>query len=122
MKIIKLSGAIVDFNAEKHKNSLLKSGASQLVVEGILEVIKKEIYEGISTKQIYKMAFRLLKKVGDSHASRYNLKAAIQLLGPAGFSFEKYIARLFASEKYEIKTNLNLQGKCISHEIDVVIL
>ena len=122
MKIVKHSGAIVDFNSEKLKNSLLKSGASQLVVEGILEAIKKEIFEGISTKQIYKMAFRLLKKVGDSHASRYNLKAAIQLLGPAGFFFEKYIARLFASEKYETQTNLNLQGKCISHEIDVLVL
>ena len=27
------------------------------MVEGILEAIKKEIFEGISTKQIYKMAF-----------------------------------------------------------------
>ncbi|MET0759949.1 MAG: ATP cone domain-containing protein, partial [Flavobacterium sp.] len=120
MKIIKHSGDIVEFNPEKLKNSLLKSGASNLVVESILQAIKKEVYEGISTKQIYKMAFGLLKKTANSNAARYNLKAAIQLLGPAGFFFEKYIARLFASEKYKTITNLTLFGKCVSHEIDVL--
>jgi hypothetical protein len=121
MKIVKHSGDIVEFNPEKLKNSLLKSGASNLVVESILQAIKKEVYEGISTKKIYKMAFGLLKKVSDSHAARYNLKAAIQLLGPAGFFFEKYIARLFASEHYRTITNLTLFGKCVSHEIDVLV-
>lgn len=121
MKIVKHSGDIVDFNPIKLKQSLLKSGASQQVVETILQTIKKEIYEGISTKQIYKMAFSLLKKASHSHAARYNLKEAIRLLGPAGFFFEKYIARLFASEHYITQTNLILQGKCVSHEIDVVI-
>lgn len=121
MKIVKHSGDIVDFNPIKLKQSLLKSGASQSVVETILQTIKKEIYEGISTKQIYKMAFGLLKKASNSNAARYNLKEAVRLLGPAGFFFEKYIARLFASEHYETKTNLTLQGKCVSHEIDVLV-
>lgn len=121
MKIVKHSGDIVDFNPTKLKQSLLKSGASQLVVETILQTIKKEIYEGISTKQIYKMAFSLLKKTSHSHAARYNLKEAIRLLGPAGFFFEKYIARLFAAEHYITLTNLTLEGKCVSHEIDVLI-
>ena len=121
MKIVKHSGDIVDFNPIKLKQSLLKSGASQLVVETILQTINKEIYEGISTKQIYKMAFGLLKKASNSHAARYNLKEAIRLLGPAGFFFEKYIARLFAAEHYEAKTNLTLQGKCVSHEIDILV-
>jgi len=121
MKIIKHSGDIVDFNPLKLKQSLLKSGASQSVVETILQTIKKEIYEGISTKQIYKMAFGLLKKAANSHAARYNLKESIRLLGPAGFFFEKYIARLFAAEHYESQTNLILRGKCVSHEIDVLV-
>ncbi len=121
MKIVKHSGDIVDFNPIKLKKSLLKSGASQSVVETILQTIKKEIYEGISTKQIYKMAFGLLKKEANSHAARYNLKESIRLLGPAGFFFEKYIARLFAAEHFETKTNLTLQGKCVSHEVDVLV-
>ena len=121
MKIVKHSGDIVDFNPIKLKQSLLKSGASQLIVDTILQSINNEIYEGISTKQIYKMAFGLLKKASNSHAARYNLKESIRLLGPAGFFFEKYIARLFDSEHYETQTNLILQGKCVSHEIDVLV-
>ena len=121
MKIVKHSGNIVDYNPTKLKQSLLKSGASQMLVASILKAIEKEIYEGISTKIIYKMAFGLLKKVSNSHAARYNLKEAIRLLGPAGFFFEKYIARIFAAEDYETKINVFLQGKCVSHEIDILV-
>ncbi len=121
MKVVKHSGTIVEFDPKKLKKSLLKSGANSVVVDNILKVIKHEMYDGIPTKQIYIMAFGLLKKASNSNAARYNLRAAIQMLGPAGFFFEKYVARLFASEEYTTRTNLVLQGKCISHEIDVVV-
>jgi hypothetical protein len=121
MKIVKHSGAIVDFNRSKLKRSLLKSGATSAIVDDVLQLIEKEVYEGISTKSIYKMAFELLKKTSNSHAARYNLRESIRLLGPAGFFFEKFIARLFAAEHYENKVNMILRGKCVSHEIDVVV-
>ena len=121
MKIIKHSGDIVEYDPEKLKNSLLKSGAGELVVKDILNQLEQSIFEGMSTKQIYKLAFGLLKKASNSHAARYNLRQALQLLGPAGFFFEKYIARLFEAEKYDTQINLILQGQCVSHEIDVVI-
>ena len=121
MNIVKHSGDIVAFSPDKLRRSLTKSGASASVVDEIMKKIQNEIYEGISTKKIYKMAFALLKKRANSHAARYNLREAIRLLGPAGFFFEKYIARLFASEGHKTLTNLTLFGKCISHEVDVVI-
>jgi hypothetical protein len=121
MKIVKHSGNIVDLNREKLKSSLLKSGANKNIVDEVLQTIENQIYEGISTKKIYKLAFALLKKSSNSHAARYNLRAAIQLLGPAGFFFEKFIARLFVSEGYLAQTNLFLSGKCVGHEVDVVI-
>jgi hypothetical protein len=121
MKIIKHSGAIVDFNKAKLKQSLLKSGAAPAIVNDVLRLIEKEVYDGISTKHIYKMAFGLLKKAANSHAAQYNLREAIRLLGPAGFFFEKFIARLFISENYDTKVDLILRGKCVSHEIDVLV-
>ena len=42
-------------------------------------------------------------------------------LGPAGFYFEKFIAKFFEIEGFETITNLSLDGKCVSHEIDVLI-
>ncbi len=119
MKIIKHSGDIVDFNREKLRQSLLKSGAGEGAVAETIATIEKVLYNGIPTHKIYKLAFALLKKISNSHAARYNLRAAIQQLGPAGFFFEKYIGRLFTSEGYQAITNLTLQGKCVSHEVDV---
>jgi len=121
MKIVKHSGAIVDFEPDKLKASLLKTGAGKEDVDNILQIIENQIYEGITTKKIYKLAFDLLKKCSASHAARYNLRAAIQMLGPTGFFFEKYIARLFISEGYAAQTNLFLSGKCVGHEVDVCI-
>lgn len=121
MKILKHSGALVEFDARKLHNSLIKSGANEATVHDILQQIEAQIYDGMSTKQIYKTAFALLKKAAHSHAARYNLRQAIEQLGPAGFFFEKFIARLFSTEGYQTQTNLILLGKCVSHEIDVVI-
>ncbi|KDN55436.1 restriction endonuclease [Flavobacterium seoulense] len=121
MRVVKHSGEVVSFNPEKLIASLLKSGADKFTAEAILKEITNDIYEGISTKSIYKKAFALLKKHTHSHAARYNLRAAIQMLGPEGFYFEKYIARLFEAEKYETKTNVILQGNCVMHEIDILI-
>lgn len=122
MKVVKHSGHIVDFNQEKLKRSLLKSGAEKSVVDEVLAVINTQLHEGMTTKSIYKTAFGLLKKSSHAHAARYNLRAAIQMLGPAGFFFEKYIARLFVSEDYKAQTNLFLQGKCVTHEVDIAIM
>lgn len=121
MKIIKNSGDIVDFSQNKLKRSLLRSGASENEVEGIVLAVKGQLTDGMSTRQIYQMAGKMLKKISASHAARYNLRSAIQQLGPAGFFFEKFIALIFKSEGYDIKTNLILQGKCVSHEIDVIL-
>jgi len=122
MKIVKHSGNLVDFEPGKLRRSLLKSGAGKEKVDAILHSIENQIYEGISTQKIYKLAFELLKKSSNSHAARYNLRAAIQMLGPEGFFFEKYISRLFISEGYMAQTNLFLSGRCVGHEVDVAIM
>ena len=121
MKVVKYSGDKVDFNSNKLLKSLLKAGANPEQAQHIISTISAQLFDGMATKQIYKMAFALLKKNSNAHAARYNLREAIRMLGPAGFYFEKYIARLFESEGYKTKTNLVLQGKCITHEIDVLI-
>ena len=121
MKVVKYSGDTVDFNSNKLLKSLLKAGANPEQAQHIISTISAQLFDGMATKQIYKMAFALLKKNSNAHAARYNLREAIQMLGSAGFYFEKYIARLFESEGYKTKTNLVLQGKCVTHEIDVLI-
>jgi hypothetical protein len=121
MKIIKNSGDIVDYDREKLRKSLQHSGLIGSDLEGVMKTVEAYLYDGIRTKQIYKFTKKLLKNISATHAARYNLRSALQQLGPAGFFFEKYISLVFISEGYEAKTNLTLQGKCVSHEVDVVI-
>jgi len=121
MKVVKQSGEIVYFDRDKLKRSLQHSGARIEKIDEILEYIERQIYDGMPTRKIYKLAFQMLKKTSKSQAARYNLKSAIQSLGPAGFFFEEYIALLFAAEGYETKTNIFLDGKCVSHELDILI-
>ena len=121
MNVIKHSGHVVPFDVEKLRFSLQKSGATPALIEESLAQIQNQMYEGITTKQIYKMAFAILKKASNGHAARYNLRSALQMLGPAGFFFEKFIARLYTAEGFKTRTNLTLQGKCVSHEVDVML-
>ncbi len=121
MKVVKYSGEIVNFEKSKLEKSLLKTGASLLTIENVLNQIEAKLYDGITTKNIYKIAFDLLKKQSNVNAARYNLRASLELLGPAGFYFEKYISYLFREEGYITQINLNLEGKCVSHEVDLVV-
>lgn len=121
MKVTKYSGELVHYDEQKLINSLRKSGADKAVAEAIVKKIESELYEGIASKKIYKLAFQLLKNISNAHAARYNLRTALMGLGPAGFFFEKFIAKLFQEQKFQTKTNISLNGKCISHEIDVVL-
>lgn len=121
MKVVKYSGEVVDFDSQKLERSLLKSGAEKQVVENVIFQIQSQLYDGISTKKIYKLAFDLLKEQSNSIAARYNLRASLEMLGPAGFYFEKYISMLFRKKEYDTRINLELQGKCVTHEVDVAL-
>ena len=70
MKVVKNSGAIVEFNSDKLRQSLLRSGAETAVVENVIQEIERQLFDGVSTKVIYKIAGELLKKISASHAAR----------------------------------------------------
>ncbi|MEJ2005659.1 MAG: ATP cone domain-containing protein, partial [Cyclobacteriaceae bacterium] len=117
--VIKASGDEVPFEVSKLENSLKRAGADDLLADEIAERIQNEMVDGMTTKEIYKRAFRYLKKHQHGMAGRYSLKHAIMELGPAGYPFEKFIARLLEYEGYHTETNLILKGSCIAHEVDV---
>jgi len=98
MKVVKYSGDTVDFNSNKLLKSLQKAGANPEQAQQIISNISAQLFDGMATKQIYKMAFALLKKNSNAHAARYNLREAIRMLGPAGFYFEN-ILHDFLSQK-----------------------
>ncbi len=120
MKVTKTSGEQVNYNVKKLRKSLMKSGASGKVVNAIIEKIEASLYIGIPTKEIYKMAFALLRKEHRATAAKYKLKNAILELGPSGFPFERYVSHLMEEEAYTTKVSVIVAGRCVNHEVDVI--
>lgn len=117
--IQKASGKEESFSMEKLRNSLMRSKATYEEAELIIDELKSQLVPGMSTNKLYSMAYRLLKKQNNHNASRYYLKRAMMELGPSGYPFEKYIAALFQREGFQTQTGIILEGKCVTHEIDV---
>ncbi|GER60053.1 ATP cone domain-containing protein [Patiriisocius marinus] len=121
-QVIKSSGEKVDFSLTKLRSSLYRSGADELTVDNIINVVRDELYQGISTKEIYNRAFALLKNSKPIFASKYKLKKAIYELGPTGFPFENFIGALMEYSGYKVEVGKILQGKCVNHEVDVIAI
>ena len=118
--IFKSSGKKVKFSIEKLKNSLRNSGADEQIVHEIVNTVRDELYNGISTKEIYNRAFKLLKKKKSIFASKYKLKRAIFELGPTGFPFERFIGAILNYSGYQVEVGKIINGKCVTHEVDII--
>lgn len=119
MLITKADGTVEEFNPAKLRRSLRHSGARNEEINTIVAHIESVAFDKMRTQDIYRHAFSLLKTTGTSVSARYSLRRALFGLGPTGFPFETFLARLFRDEGYTTSTGLNLRGKCALHEIDV---
>ena len=120
MKIKNNAGEIVEFEISKLENSLRNSGAGEQSLKRVLETILPKCFDGITTGELYRMAFEELKKISNSVAARYSLKKALLELGPAGFYFEQWIARVFQNIGYKTETGQLIKGHAVTHEADVI--
>lgn len=120
IQITKASGMKVSFDKEKLKHSLMRSGATHEQAAPIISEVIKMLEDGMSTRKIYKTAFRLLQKMSRPTAARYKLKRAIIELGPSGFPFEQYVAELLTHRGHKTSVGEIVQGHCVNHEIDVI--
>lgn len=118
--ITKSNGEKVRFSIAKLRTSLGRSGADKETINRIVDVVRDELYQGISTKEIYNRAFALLKKKKSVFASKYKLKKAIYELGPTGFPFERFIGALLQYSGYEVQIGQIIPGKCVTHEVDII--
>ncbi len=116
----KADGELQIFSSEKLASSLRRSGASESLVNEVIKSIEGWITNGVTTKKIYRKAFLFLRKKERSRAARYSLKNAIMELGPTGYPFEYFIGKLFESKGYDVEVGKVLNGKCVTHEVDVV--
>ena len=118
--ITKSSGEMAPYDAEKLRRSLLRAGAEHDAADRIVANVSGRITQGMSTRSLYRMAFRQLHKRSHRAAARYRLKQGILDLGPSGFPFERFVARILEHDGYSVKVGEVVQGQCVNHEVDVV--
>ncbi len=118
--IIKADGQRELFDPKKLEESLSNAGASKESITHILQIIHSELTDGLTTREIYRHAFDLLKKSNKHVAVNYSLRRAIMDMGPSGFPFEQLIAGVFEKRGYKVLTGQMLRGSCVEHEIDVL--
>src|SRR3989344_4906942 len=119
--IAKADGEQEPFNPEKLVSSLMRAGAEHPLARDISRDIEANLYNGITTQEIYRRAFLKLREARRGAAARYSLKRAILDFGPSGFPFEAYISELFRAEGAQTKIDQIVQGACVEHEVDVVV-
>jgi len=120
IELVKVSGERVNFSVKKLRNSLKRTGANETVVNQIIDKVSNELYQGISTREIYNRAFSLLKKMNTGLACKYKLKNAIYEFGPTGYPFERFVSAILKYSGYETEVDKVLFGQCVKHEIDVI--
>lgn len=118
MWVIKRSGEREQYDRSKTKAAILRVGVADDEAEGLLDRLAPQLYDGITTEEIYRRVHQMLE---GRRALRYGLKKAILRLGPEGMNFETLVARLFQAEGYQIEVRRTVQGKCVSHEVDVLL-
>lgn len=120
IQILKASGEKEAFKKEKLIHSLKRSGADSTEVASVVQEMDEWMFDGVSSKDIYKKAFSLLKKKRLGAAARYRLKQAMMEMGPTGYPFEIFIGQIFKSLGYDVEVGITLDGVCVTHEVDVI--
>jgi len=118
--VIKASGDRVIFDQEKLHRSLDKAGAGLDIITEVIVGLEDHLYDGITTRKIYRQAYKLLDKLSKRNAGRYRLKEAIFELGPSGYPFEYFVGELLKNQGYSTQVGVIVKGKCVTHEIDVI--
>jgi hypothetical protein len=119
--ITKADGGKEYFDPTKLERSLQHAGAASVSRARILSQILSDLKPLMSTEQIYRRAFDLLKKQEETPvAARYSMKRALFALGPSGFPFEQFLGEVLRAHGWNVKTDIILNGRCAPHEVDVL--
>ena len=118
--VTKANGHTEPFSLEKVRSSMSRAGVPSEYQDKLLTEIENKLFDKIPTAQILDLIISYLKQIYPQGQTRYQLKRAMMEMGPSGFPFEKFVARLLHEYGYSVTTNVILWGACVSHEVDVL--
>jgi hypothetical protein len=115
--VTKADGSRQVFDREKIVRTCLRMGANRRIADDIAEKVEKRLYDGISTKKVLQLTFRLLRRYHPTVRHLLDLRKGLSLMGSKP-EFEKFVQILLAHHGFEVSPNQILRGKCVGHEVD----
>ncbi|OGY39249.1 MAG: hypothetical protein A2418_00160 [Candidatus Brennerbacteria bacterium RIFOXYC1_FULL_41_11] len=120
MFVLKAGGKKEYFNKKNIERSLAAIGLDAKIAKGLSDEVSLRFKKSVSSDEIFRFVISRLKSYGPEFLGRYNLRRAVMNLGPTGYPFERYVAKVLEEYGYRTKTNQIVQGHCVKHEIDVM--
>lgn len=118
--VIKATGEKEPFSEEKLRHSIQRAGIPLDLQDAVVEHVTARVYENIPTSEIYHHITEFLTQKNPYIRAKFSLKKAIMELGPTGYPFEDFVAKVLETQGYKTQTRTILEGKCITHEIDII--
>jgi len=120
IEVIKADGTREQFDLPKLSGSLRNSGAAREVADSVAEHVERELVSGMTTDDIYRHAFSVLRAREKKAAVQYSLRRSLLALGPTGFPFERLIGEVYRRKGFSVQIDQIVRGKCVEHEMDIV--
>ncbi len=107
------------FDREKVVRTCLRVGASRRIAEEVAGRVEDRLYDGIPTRKILQLAFRLLRKYKPAIRHILDLRRGLSLMGSKP-EFESFVQVLLARNGFEVAPNRIITGRCVEHEVDAI--
>ncbi|MEK7451161.1 MAG: restriction endonuclease [Patescibacteria group bacterium] len=121
VNVIKSTGEKEQFSEKKLRTSIIRAGIPKEIEDRAISHIETKLYDNIPTSEIYQHIKEFLGTSSRPYsAAKYALKRGIMELGPTGYPFEDFVGKVLNKEGYETEVRSILQGKCVTHEIDII--
>ncbi|MDG6928166.1 MAG: hypothetical protein JRN26_06205 [Nitrososphaerota archaeon] len=117
--VVKRDGRIESYDRQKIRSSLLRC-TGPAVAESVIEDLEGSIAGKVNSSEIHEKIKKILWKRDPAAAVKYQLRESMMKLGPAGYNFEDFYARIIKEMGHEPFVRQRLSGRCVIHELDVV--
>lgn len=120
--VIKKNGEHELYSEDKVIHSMTRVGVPADLQPEVLNHLRSKFRgQFITTDEVFKHLLEFLEPRDKTSTIRLSLRQAIYSLGPTGFPFEKYLARIFQHHGYRTNVDQHLEGDCVIHEVDLVL-
>jgi hypothetical protein len=119
VSVTKADGSRQLFDRKKVVKTCLRMGANRRIAFDVADKVEARLYDGIPTRKVLQMIFRLLREHRPHIRHFLDLKKGLSLMNSKP-EFERFVQTLLAHHGFEVSPNQILRGKCVGHEVDAI--